>query len=337
MSGVHFRGQIRQTQLLLFFISACLSQHVISFTFPTPIHLHTRIHNGSIQSGSIRMFKIKPFPVTQQTRDEETDSSPDDNLTTIENELSEVDVRHGVRISLTYDPVTDRFLDSHSLQGFSSAAISRRISRPTLEQKVRQIIVNAFLPEGVTKNYYTFIKWRIVQRFINANVNVFGTQSLLMGLGIQNKRATLGLSAALNWVLKDALGKLVRMCWASQMGRKFDPDAKRWRYRSSLLFALGNGLEVMTYVFPYWFLLLATLANSLKQMSMLTSSSTRNALYNSFRDGTKENIGDITAKGEAQIAIVDLLGIMSGVCLSSKYSRCTKRSKKRFQSFSWID
>ena len=53
-------------------------------------------------------------------------------------------------------------------------------------------------------------------------------------------------------------------------------------------------------------------------MSMLTSSATRNALYNSFRDGSKENIGDITAKGEAQIAVVDLLGIMSGVFLSSK-------------------
>lgn len=320
LNGTHLRVQLCRTQLLLFFMLSCLSD-VLGFLSPSPFHVYSRLQHDSILSSSSKWFPVKSFPVMQQIRDEETDSSSDEYLSTIENEISEVDVRHGVRISLTYDPVTDRFLDSHSVQGFSSAAISRRISRPTIEQKVRQVFVNAFLPEGVTKNYYTFIKWRIVQRFINANVNVFGTQSLLMGLGIQNKRATLGLSAALNWVLKDALGKLVRMCWASQMGRKFDPDAKRWRYRSSLLFALGNGLEVMTYVFPYWFLLLATLANSLKQMSMLTSSSTRNALYNSFRDGTKENIGDITAKGEAQIAIVDLLGIMSGVCLSSKYSR----------------
>ena len=93
----------------------------------------------------------------------------------------------------------------------------------------------------------------------------------------------------------------------------------------------------------------AMLANSCKQMSMLTSSATRNALYNSFKiidsvnggirssdtnnnssnttstvsrrgsRGAVENIGDITAKGEAQIAVVDLLGIASGICLSSKY------------------
>jgi len=33
-------------------------------------------------------------------------------------------------------------------------------------------------------------------------------------------------------------------------------------------------------------------------------------------DGTRENIGDSTAKGEAQITVVDLLGILCGVCLS---------------------
>ena len=92
------------------------------------------------------------------------------------------------------------------------------------------------------------------------------------------------------------------------------------------------------------------LANSCKQMSMLTSSATRNAIYNSFRSvdivggggagssvsggsgggsatggrvtGAVENIGDITAKGEAQIAVVDLLGIASGICLSSEFFFC---------------
>jgi len=35
-----------------------------------------------------------------------------------------------------------------------------------------------------------------------------------------------------------------------------------------------------------------------------------------LKDGKRENIADITAKGEAQIAIVDLIGIASGVSLS---------------------
>ncbi|CAN0365917.1 unnamed protein product, partial [Ectocarpus sp. 13 AM-2016] len=135
--------------------------------------------------------------------------------------------------------------------------------------------------------------------------------ALLLALGIKAKR--LGAAAAMSWVLKDALGKFGRILWASKMGRRFDSDAKRWRFRSSLLYAAGNGLEIVTYVFPASFLVLAAMANSFKQMSMLTSSATRNTIYRSFARG--ENIGDITAKGEAQIAVVDVLGMLSGIGL----------------------
>lgn len=171
------------------------------------------------------------------------------------------------------------------------------------------------------------------------------------------------------------------MLWA---GRSFDSDAKRWRFRSSLLYAGGSTLEVLTFACPPLFLLFATLATCLKQISMLTSTATRNAIYRSFtavrdlrpegagrrsssarsRRGTtreqsgfkrnetvaspsgrprtsafahsrpslspplshpphapplaqadtkSDNIGDITAKGEAQIAIIDLLGMIVGI------------------------
>lgn len=269
-------------------------------------------------------------------------------------ELYSVDVRYDRRSSLKYDPDLGRYLDSSMIQNTSSADTNTYHGRTFIQKFVHSLHRN-FVPEGVTPSYYKFMRWRILQRFVNANVHVIGTQSLLMGLrGIHrsgavsavsgaaaNGGAALGAVAATNWVLKDTLGKFVRMVWASKMGRKFDPDAKRWRYRASFIYALGNGLEVSTYLHPQYFLPLAMLANSCKQMSMLTSSATRNALYNSFkgdgvvnvntangagdsngaatrRSGSIENIGDITAKGEAQIAVVDLLGIASGICLSSE-------------------
>lgn len=218
--------------------------------------------------------------------------------------ISEVDVQYNIKIPLQYDPKQDRFVVSKQMERTNKKRTS--ILRPMLS--------SAFIPEGVNDSYFQYMRWRFLQRFINANLHVIGTQSLLLGLGIKSSK--LGVSAALNWVLKDALGKMGRMLWASRMGRKFDSDAKRWRFRASLLFAFGNYLEIVTYMMPQMFLLWATLANCFKQIAMLTSSATRTSLYNSFRDGTRENIGDITAKGEAQIAIVDLLGIASGVLLS---------------------
>jgi hypothetical protein len=96
-----------------------------------------------------------------------------------------------------------------------------------------------FLPGGnLTKDYFVYTSWRILQRFLSATTSVFGTQSLLLALGV--KQSKIGLAAATAWVLKDALGKFSRIYWASKNGKLFDSDAKRWRFRSALLFAFGS-------------------------------------------------------------------------------------------------
>lgn len=247
-------------------------------------------------------------------------------------QVAEINVRYKSRSLLRYDPTLDRYVlfDEHPREHESSSysllsgSISFQKATSRLNRRLVPFLKSSYLPEGVSHNYFSFMKWRILQRFISANLHVLTTQSLLLGLGLKssmkNRAAALGVSAAVNWVLKDALGKISRMIWASRMGRKFDSDAKRWRFRSALLFAIANYLELITYIYPNFFLLLATCANSLKQISMLTSSATRNAIYNSFRLAddihARENIGDITAKGEAQIATVDLIGIGSGLILS---------------------
>lgn len=95
-----------------------------------------------------------------------------------------------------------------------------------------------FLPGGnLTHDYFIYSSWRILQRFLSATTSVFGTQSLLLALGV--KQSKIGITAATSWVLKDALGKFSRIFWASKNGKLFDSDAKRWRFRSALLFAIG--------------------------------------------------------------------------------------------------
>ena len=306
---------------------------------------HVTDCTASISAGAASM-RLDGTTSASLHGDESSTSGPSSPV-----ELYNCNIRYDVRSALTYDPVTGRYLDAGELQLDKKKRLSGG-KRKSIIRKCFAFLHANFVPEGVSPSYYRFMRWRILQRFMNANVHVIGTQSLLMGLrGMQRSAvvsaaakggAALGAVAATNWVLKDTLGKLVRMAWASKMGRKFDSDAKRWRYRACFIYALGNGLEVSTYLHPRFFLVLAMLANSCKQVSMLTSSATRNALYNSFRRmdddvdtvgtgsnstlsntlnggrrrGVVENIGDITAKGEAQIAVVDLLGIASGICLS---------------------
>lgn len=261
----------------------------------------TRSTTFQEQFASVHSIDISTLNATDNSSSPE--ASPDQvSSTSILNKFSEVNLLYNSHVKLTYDASNERFITA---------------DRVNDGKRLLSFLSVAFVPSGVTPNYYNFMRWRILQRFVNANLNVFGTQSLLLGLGIKTTASQLGaLSAALKWVLKDALGKVTRMVWASRMGNRFDADAKRWRMRSALSFAMGNGLEIATYAVPSLFLVLATLANCCKQVSMLTSSSTRSSIFNAFRDGTRENIGDITAKGEAQVAIVDLMGIASGVSLS---------------------
>jgi Vitamin B6 photo-protection and homoeostasis len=235
-------------------------------------------------------------------------------------ELSEVNVVYQARSRLVYDAVNERYKSNRMPSSSSSSSKRQRGLRRLLTW-----LNVAFVPAAVTGNYYRFMTWRLWHRFINANLNVFGTQCLVLSLGVGGltkatslSHAQLGaLSAALQWVMKDALGKLVRMAWASKMGSHMDGDAKRWMMRSAFSFGLGNFLEIATYMLPHLFLVLAALSNCCKQVSMLTGSSTKSAIFNTFRDGSMaENIGDISAKGEAQVAIVDLVGLATGVILS---------------------
>lgn len=177
----------------------------------------------------------------------------------------------------------------------------------------RLFFVRSFFPDDVTPDYYSFSAWRFSQRCVSATIGVFGTSSLLFALGIRSGR--IGQAAVISWVLKDGLGRVGKMIWAGSMGKDFDVDPKRWRFRSAMLYALGNGLEIVTQIFPASFLILATLANSMKQVSMLTASATRNAMYRSFGDRS-QNIANITAKGEAQIVVADLIGMGCGIRLS---------------------
>ncbi|KAJ1428513.1 vitamin B6 photo-protection and homoeostasis-domain-containing protein [Ochromonadaceae sp. CCMP2298] len=186
--------------------------------------------------------------------------------------------------------------------------------RSQTKLNVQQVLHKCFFPsETLTADYYRYTVWRAAQRLVAATNSVFGTQALLLALGF--KRNKIGLAAATTWVLKDCLGKVSRIIWASRNGGKFDGDAKKWRFRASLLFAAGNALEIVTYLLPSLFLITAAAANAMKQMALVTSSATRNTIYKSF-DRNADNIGDITAKGEAQIAVIDLLGLLLGIRIS---------------------
>jgi purine-cytosine permease-like protein len=91
----------------------------------------------------------------------------------------------------------------------------RPITTSPVSVGFKELMKKFFLPGGsMTSDYYRYTMWRFSQRFVSATCGVFGTQALLMALGVK-QRHNLGINAATMWVLKDALGKVSRILWAS--------------------------------------------------------------------------------------------------------------------------
>ncbi|KAL0461495.1 UNVERIFIED_CONTAM: protein root UVB sensitive 4 [Sesamum latifolium] len=138
-------------------------------------------------------------------------------------------------------------------------------------------------------------------------LQVLATQAMFRAIGIGYSRS-LPSAAALNWVLKDGLGRLSRCVYTASLASAFDTNLKRVRFATSVLFSLSIGVELLTPVFPKYFLLLATIANIAKQISLACYLATGSAVHRSFAIG--DNLGEVSAKAQIQTVCFDNVGLL---------------------------
>ena len=137
---------------------------------------------------------------------------------------------------------------------------------------------------------------------------------MLQAIGLGATRR-LPAAAAVNWVLKDGLGRLGKLSVATNFGREFDSDVKRFRFTSSVVYDCASLVEMLTPFFPKRFLLLATVANIGKSVGITTANEVRAPIQRSF--ALEENLAEITAKTSAQQVLADNLGLAAAVVATS--------------------
>ncbi|KAL2252306.1 protein root UVB sensitive 4 isoform X1 [Sesamum indicum] len=166
---------------------------------------------------------------------------------------------------------------------------------------------NFFLPREVGGNYLEYVKWKFLHRVFSSALQVLATQAMFRAIGIGYSRS-LPSAAALNWVLKDGLGRLSRCIYTASLASSFDTNLKRVRFATSVLFSLSIGVELLTPVFPKYFLLLATIANIAKQISLACYLATGSAVHRSF--AIADNLGEVSAKAQIQTVCFDNVGLL---------------------------
>ena len=121
-------------------------------------------------------------------------------------------------------------------------------------------------------------------------------------------------AAAYTWVLKDGIGQLGGILFASRYGRNFDEDIKKWRFMAMLAMNVAIYIEIMTLKFPTMFLALASIANVGKNICFLLASASRASI--NVRFAKRNNIGDISGKSVSQFTASTLFGVGVGLTLS---------------------
>jgi len=182
-----------------------------------------------------------------------------------------------------------------------------------LHKRVMKHLVSAFFPDHVTGEYWEYCKWRAAHRVFSAVMGTMSTQAMLTAIGVGSSRAV-PAAAALNWVLKDGLGKMGKLAVTAAFGRAFDSDLKRFRFVASVVMAACETLEMLTPFFPRSFLLLASASSCGKAVALSAALAVQPAIHKSF--ATVDNMAEVTAKSQAQHVVVDNVGLAIAVLIT---------------------
>ena len=115
-------------------------------------------------------------------------------------------------------------------------------------------------------------------------------------------------------MLKDGIGQIGAIFFASRYGGFFDEDIKKWRFFAMFTLNMAILTEIMTLKFPHLFLLLASTANMGKNVCFLMAAATRAQINMKF--AKQNNIADIAGKAVSQFTTSSLIGMAVGIGLS---------------------
>jgi hypothetical protein len=178
---------------------------------------------------------------------------------------------------------------------------------------MRETYLPAGYPESTRADFFKFSILHFALNATNTCLTFLSTQALFIALGSTTQQAALA-SAAFTWVIRDGLGLLGGIAFASKFGNLIDADIKMYRFWGWIILNVGVYIEIITLMLPKLFLPLAAFANVLKNVSMILGISTRAQLIQMF--AKTNNVGDISAKFISQYTSSNLTGMIVGMGIS---------------------
>ncbi|KAL4379329.1 hypothetical protein GQ457_02G014650 [Hibiscus cannabinus] len=226
--------------------------------------------------------------------------------------------RHGKVSRYFWDGNRVRLL---SVDGGGSSGPSFCFSLDKVVEASSLAVRNFFIPKQVGENYIGYVKWKFLHRVFSSALQVLATQAMFRAIGIGYSRS-LTSAAALNWVLKDGLGRLSRCVYTASLASAFDTNLKvfnlpaihfeHWSrtahsYISSALLAsciVGQHCKTNEFSMLY----------GNQYFLMLSPSYKQPPIHRSF--AIADNLAEVSAKSQIQSVCFDNLGLMLAAVLN---------------------
>eukprot|EP01041_Mallomonas_annulata_P001327 gene1327-2556_t len=192
----------------------------------------------------------------------------------------------------------------------------------SLSVNIRQWISCTFLPVGfpvsVKKEYLEYQFYDSLQALCSYFRSVLCTKALLVGAGVGSAQAS-ALSAAITWVLRDGIGMIGSVTFASIFSEQFGSYVKEWRLFADIINDVALTLDMLSPVFPQQlYLPIISCSSICKAMCGISAGATKLCITNHLC--LANNAGDLAAKENTQETAVTLVGLILGLLIAQSMS-----------------
>ncbi|XP_058000133.1 protein root UVB sensitive 5 isoform X2 [Hevea brasiliensis] len=198
-----------------------------------------------------------------------------------------------------------RFQESHSLDTKLS----------WLPYSIKDFVLPVGFPGSVSDDYLQYMLLQFPTNVTGWICHTLVTSSLLKAIGVGSFTGTTAAAsaAAIRWVSKDGIGALGRLFVGGRFGNLFDDDPKQWRMYADFIGSAGSIFDLVTQVYPAYFLPLASLGNLAKAVARGLKDPSFRVIQNHF--AISGNLGEVAAKEEVWEVGAQLFGLALGILM----------------------
>lgn len=208
----------------------------------------------------------------------------------------------------------------------------------SLGETVKRLLKYTVHPQIVSDEYYSYAHWRMLERFAIATSLALAAHTLPITIDgdttAEVKTDDGNESLSSTWmstiakgkvsstlagiVMKDVISRVFNFIWFGKIGAGFDDNPKAFRLLGGVLCSVAGVASFAGNLLNFEpKMLLTVTVNVLKHIGMLTMLASQAAFHATFCvKNAATNVGEITAKLEAQSPICDFLGMATGMQLA---------------------